>query len=75
MHHEFEPYDLLIGTHNRVNGHEEAIRQMNQLLTEVAELAQAQGRVVQKQSQEIERLRKNEQALSQAVGHLLLKNK
>lgn len=75
MHREFEPYDLLIGTHNRVNGLEEAIKEMNHLLTEVAELAQAQGRVIQKQSQEIQRLRNNEQALSEAIGHLLLKNK
>jgi hypothetical protein len=75
MHHDFEPYDLLIGTHNRVNGLEEALKEINRLLTEVAELSQTQARIVQRQSQEIVQLRNNEQVLSEAIGHLLLRNK
>lgn len=70
MHHEFEPFDLLIGTHNRVNGLEEAIKEMNKLLMEVTLLAQAQGRVIQRQAKEIIHLQERSLKLRQKIDQV-----
>lgn len=62
MHHDFEPYDVLIGTHNRVNGLEEAMRQLQLAQVELSE-------VVRKQNNLIKQTKHNEEQLRIAYNH------
>ena len=59
---DFDPYDVLIGDHNRINGLEEAIRQLQRNQIELTEM-------IRKQSDLIRQCRHNEEQLRIAYNH------
>jgi len=55
--HDFDPFDILIRDHNRVNGLEEAIRQLQRNQMELTELIRAQSDLIRKCQHNEEQLR------------------
>jgi hypothetical protein len=60
--HDFDPFDVLIGDHNRINGLEEAIRQLQRNQLELTEM-------IRKQNDLVRQCRHNEEQLRIAHNH------
>lgn len=62
--HDFDPYDILIRDHNRVNGLEEAVRQLQKNQIEMVEMIRAQSDLIKqcRHNEEQLRLAHNNQA-------------
>ena len=68
---DWDPYDVLIGAHNRVNGLEEAVRQLQGNILELNSLIRQQSQIMKRQENIINQLRSQDARYDDIIARLI----